>query len=302
MNNQEANFRKNILPHLPCLREGAVDWLSVHGFFTAPASTKYHGAFEGGLYDHSFDVTHYLLVMTNSLKLAWQREESPYLVGMFHDLCKIDQYIAGESIYQRDGGGSGSVGIDHIAFFQTFYTVESDGAGLIIPNGLDNAFSGDFLSVTGSNTVLVLDELAVLDSPDDGVTVLTVLAVLAVFAGNSQTGIDTVDEPVAVFADGDHGAGSAVHAVFTIFTILTIGAVGTVLTIGDVEGVTIIQGNLHTGVNLGLQVLDGVLKGGDPLAQVLHILAEILAGHSTCKAGYDSHACNDEFEFLVHNF
>jgi hypothetical protein len=96
MNNQEANFRKNILPHLPCLREGAVDWLSVHGFFTAPASTKYHGAFEGGLYDHSFDVTHYLLVMTNSLKLAWQREESPYLVGMFHDLCKIDQYIAGE--------------------------------------------------------------------------------------------------------------------------------------------------------------------------------------------------------------
>jgi 23S rRNA maturation-related 3'-5' exoribonuclease YhaM len=28
------------------------DWLIANGFTTAPASTKYHGAFEGGLYEH----------------------------------------------------------------------------------------------------------------------------------------------------------------------------------------------------------------------------------------------------------
>ena len=32
-------------------------WLTDNGFFTAPASTKYHGAYEGGLLDHSYEVT-----------------------------------------------------------------------------------------------------------------------------------------------------------------------------------------------------------------------------------------------------
>ena len=32
-----------------------VESLDDLGFFTAPASTKYHGAFEGGLFDHSLE-------------------------------------------------------------------------------------------------------------------------------------------------------------------------------------------------------------------------------------------------------
>lgn len=62
------------------------------GFFTAPASTKYHGAYEGGLFDHSFAVAKFLVELTEKNDLKWQRPESPYIVGMFHDLCKIDQY------------------------------------------------------------------------------------------------------------------------------------------------------------------------------------------------------------------
>ena len=68
------------------------DWLIVNGFKTAPASTKYHGNFEGGLYKHSCNVTGELLHLTDRLNLEWQREESPWIVGMFHDLCKIDAY------------------------------------------------------------------------------------------------------------------------------------------------------------------------------------------------------------------
>lgn len=68
------------------------DWLITKGFMTAPASTKYHGAFEGGLYEHSCNVTRELLHLTECLDLEWQREESPWIVGMFHDLCKIDAY------------------------------------------------------------------------------------------------------------------------------------------------------------------------------------------------------------------
>lgn len=62
------------------------------GFFTAPASTKYHGNYEGGLFDHSYMVAHYLKKLTEECHLDWQNPRSPLLVGMFHDLCKMDNY------------------------------------------------------------------------------------------------------------------------------------------------------------------------------------------------------------------
>ena len=63
------------------------------GFFDAPASTKYHGAYNGGLFDHSFQVAKTFESLTHRLDLKWSRPESPYIVGMYHDLCKTDNYI-----------------------------------------------------------------------------------------------------------------------------------------------------------------------------------------------------------------
>ena len=63
------------------------------GFFTNPASTRYHGAYEGGLFDHSFLTAKALVELTEKLELKWERPESPYIVGMFHDLCKCDNYV-----------------------------------------------------------------------------------------------------------------------------------------------------------------------------------------------------------------
>lgn len=68
------------------------NWLVSHGFFDAPASTKYHGAYPGGLYRHSACMTDWLQDITNRMGYKWQRPESPFIVGMFHDLCKCDQY------------------------------------------------------------------------------------------------------------------------------------------------------------------------------------------------------------------
>ena len=53
-----------------------LDYLTINGFFTAPASTKYHGNYEGGLFDHSLSVAKHLVGLTER----------------FHDLCKIDLY------------------------------------------------------------------------------------------------------------------------------------------------------------------------------------------------------------------
>lgn len=76
----------------PLIPVDMLDWLVNKGFFTAPASTKYHGAHEGGLFQHSTAVMKSLVGLTESCHLEWQNERSPYIVGMFHDLCKIDQY------------------------------------------------------------------------------------------------------------------------------------------------------------------------------------------------------------------
>ena len=87
--------------------EEIIEKLLNMGFFTAPASTKYHGAYEGGLFDHSCNVMKALLRLTWNNELSWERTASPYIVGMFHDLCKCDQYYLEEfdndsSIYAFD--------------------------------------------------------------------------------------------------------------------------------------------------------------------------------------------------------
>lgn len=70
------------------------------GFFTAPASTKYHGAYMGGLFDHSYEVTRCLLKLTIKLGLSWELERSPYIVGMLHDMCKCHMYKITDGCYE----------------------------------------------------------------------------------------------------------------------------------------------------------------------------------------------------------
>ena len=76
------------------------------GFFTAPASTTHHGNYEGGLFDHSLLVAKWLCDLTNRMQLAWQNPRSPKLIGMFHDLCKLDNYIPvmGNEYTENDNG------------------------------------------------------------------------------------------------------------------------------------------------------------------------------------------------------
>lgn len=62
------------------------------GFFEAPASVSHHGNYSGGLFDHSICVTNALIDLTKRLDLKWKEKRSPYLIGMFHDLCKCDNY------------------------------------------------------------------------------------------------------------------------------------------------------------------------------------------------------------------
>lgn len=74
------------------LNDDQISVLIDRGFCTAPASTKYHGAYAGGLFDHSVNVAETLAQLTEQNDLKWERPTSPLIVGLLHDLCKIDQY------------------------------------------------------------------------------------------------------------------------------------------------------------------------------------------------------------------
>lgn len=91
MTNREVSFM-NEMPEAITKLPGAFLFLRNNGFFTAPASANHHGNYEGGLFDHSLQVTKELVKLTMYNHLNWERAHSPYIVGMFHDLCKIDSY------------------------------------------------------------------------------------------------------------------------------------------------------------------------------------------------------------------
>ena len=75
-------------------REGLEDllaWMGKADFFTAPASTKYHGGYPGGLCQHSIDVYQYAKKLT-FLMPKESEEESLAIATLFHDLCKVNLY------------------------------------------------------------------------------------------------------------------------------------------------------------------------------------------------------------------
>ena len=78
--------------------EDFINVLDEMNYFTAPASAGHHGNYEGGLFDHSYETTLALLDLTEKLDLKWPRHESPYLIGMLHDICKCDNYIYNEEL------------------------------------------------------------------------------------------------------------------------------------------------------------------------------------------------------------
>lgn len=86
-------------------REGADTFLEYllsksSDFFTAPASTRFHGAYEGGLLEHSLNVYDCLkdYLERDRVKNLYNcsySEETIAIVSLLHDICKINCYKPG---------------------------------------------------------------------------------------------------------------------------------------------------------------------------------------------------------------
>ncbi len=112
-------FRTNVT------REGAdklLEFLNSDAcdFFTAPASTRYHGAHEGGLVEHSLNVYDCLVDFMSRKRMREMygitySAESVAIAALLHDLCKINFYRVSFRNVKDDTGRWQS---------QPYYTIE----------------------------------------------------------------------------------------------------------------------------------------------------------------------------------
>lgn len=84
-------------------------YLDASDFWTAPASTIFHGNEEGGLCQHSYHVGRVLEHLARSFEIPsplgeYTAEEFGFMLGLVHDLCKVQFY---ESYLKNVKGADG---------------------------------------------------------------------------------------------------------------------------------------------------------------------------------------------------
>ncbi len=86
-------------------RQGSAEllaWMSDKtDFFKAPASSKYHNAFEGGLAEHSLNVYNAMIEHFNDGK----PDESFAICALLHDLCKAEFYKVSQRNVKNEATG-----------------------------------------------------------------------------------------------------------------------------------------------------------------------------------------------------
>ena len=73
--------------------EEVIQFLEKSDFYKAPASTRFHGSFEGGLLEHSMKVYEILKhKVKNSLLDLNVSDDTLILIELLHDICKVNFY------------------------------------------------------------------------------------------------------------------------------------------------------------------------------------------------------------------
>lgn len=72
--------------------EKLLKWLEDSTFFTDPASTRFHGSYEGGLVEHSINVWEELIRLLKAYPEVKVTAETAAIVSLLHDLCKVGAY------------------------------------------------------------------------------------------------------------------------------------------------------------------------------------------------------------------
>lgn len=76
--------------------EKLIAYLEKTDFFKAPASTRFHGNYEGGLLEHSLNVYHLLkekVAQKPYSEVISASDDTIILITLLHDICKTNYYV-----------------------------------------------------------------------------------------------------------------------------------------------------------------------------------------------------------------
>lgn len=88
------NFKQLLMATKRTGIEAVLNWLEhATDFFTAPASTRFHGSYEGGLLEHSIN-TYNALKVLNETELTDKHllKDTVAIIALLHDICKANTY------------------------------------------------------------------------------------------------------------------------------------------------------------------------------------------------------------------
>lgn len=80
-------------------------YLEQTDFYTAPASTRFHGNYSGGLVEHSLNVYKAAKQLANQHQELNISAESIAIAALFHDLCKANLYVLSTKNVKDDTTG-----------------------------------------------------------------------------------------------------------------------------------------------------------------------------------------------------
>ena len=73
--------------------ENLISFIEKTDFFTAPASTRFHGCYEGGLLEHSLKVYEILnYKIKNNVIDLFVPDDTIIITALLHDICKVNFY------------------------------------------------------------------------------------------------------------------------------------------------------------------------------------------------------------------
>ena len=89
------NQKEKFIQYCGVIKRDGIDkllkWLEESDFYRAPASTRFHGNYEGGLLDHSLNVFEELVRLCDIYKVEASLETLT-IIALFHDVCKANFY------------------------------------------------------------------------------------------------------------------------------------------------------------------------------------------------------------------
>ena len=84
--------------------DALMSWLEESDFYTAPASSRFHGSHPGGLLEHSINVYNELQRLLAAYPEVQCTKETAAIIALFHDVCKVNMYVPEKRNRKNDQG------------------------------------------------------------------------------------------------------------------------------------------------------------------------------------------------------